>query len=59
VHFTLGMITLVVNAWAMCLEYRNVRINARVLDEVLAEVDRVRAERGLPPNAEALAEEAR
>jgi hypothetical protein len=59
VHFTLGMITLLVNAWAMRLEYRNVRTNARVLDEVLVEVDRVRAERGLPPNAEALAEEAR
>jgi hypothetical protein len=29
------------------------------LDEVLAEVDRVRVERGLPPNEEALAEEAR
>lgn len=59
VHFTLGVITLLVNAWAMCVEYRNVRINAATLDEVLTEVDRVRAERGLPPNAEALADSSR
>ena len=59
VHFTLGVVTLLVNAWAMRLEYRNVRINARTLDEVLAEVDRVRAERGLPPNAEAIADASR
>ena len=59
VHFTLGVITLLVNAWAMMLEYCNVHINARTLDEVLSEVERVRAERGLPPNAVALAEEAR
>jgi NhaP-type Na+/H+ or K+/H+ antiporter len=59
VHFSLGVATLLTNAWAIRLEYRNVRINARTLDEVLAEVDRVRTERGLPPNAEALAEEAR
>jgi hypothetical protein len=59
VHFTLGVVTLLVNAWAMMLEYRNVHINARTLDAVLSEVDRVRAERGLPPNADALAEEAR
>jgi hypothetical protein len=58
VHFTLGVVTLVVNAWAMRLEYRNLRINAVTLEEVLTEVDRVRAERGLPPNEEALAEEA-
>ena len=59
VHFTLGIATLLVNAWAIRLEYRNVRINAATLDEVLAEVDRVRAKRGLPPNAEALAEDLR
>src|SRR5262245_14587954 len=54
VHFTLGIVTLLVNAWAFRLEYYNVETNARTLDEVLTEVDRVRAERGLPPNAEAL-----
>jgi cytochrome b561 len=58
-HLTLGIVTLAVNYWAFRLEYRNVSVNARTLEEVLAEVDRVRAERGLPPNAEALLEEAR
>jgi hypothetical protein len=57
VHFTLALVTLGVNAWAFRLEYRNVRINADTLGEVMREVDRVRAARGLPPNAEALLEE--
>ncbi|MFO0811010.1 MAG: hypothetical protein U0746_20465 [Gemmataceae bacterium] len=56
VHFSLGTATLLVNLWAFRLEYRNVTLNAATLDEVLREVDRIRAERGLPPNAEALAE---
>jgi hypothetical protein len=59
IHFTLGLATLLVNAWAFVVEYRNVKINAEVLDRVLAEVDRIRAEYGLPSNAEALAEEER
>jgi hypothetical protein len=46
-----------VNLWAFRLEHRNVTANAATLEEVLREVDRVRAVRGLPPNAEALAEE--
>lgn len=58
VHFALGTVTLIVNLWAFRLEYRNVTLNAATLDEVLREVDRIRAERGLPPNADALAEEA-
>jgi amino acid transporter len=59
VHFTLATLTLLVNLWAFRVEYRNVDRNAAVLDEVLREVDRVRAERGLPTNAEALAQEER
>jgi hypothetical protein len=57
VHFTLGLITLAVNLWAFRLEYRNVTENAGILDAVLREVDRIRAERGLPPNEVALREE--
>lgn len=57
VHFALGTAALLVNLWAFRLEYRNVTANAATLEEVLREVDRIRAERGLPPNAEALAEE--
>ena len=54
VHLTLGVVTLAVNLWAFRLEYRNVTENAGILEAVLREVDRIRAERGLPPNEEAL-----
>ena len=37
---------------------RNVTENAGILDAVLREVDRIRAEQGLPPNDEALKEAA-
>jgi hypothetical protein len=53
-HLGLGLATLLVNVWANVIEVRNVRINARVIDDVMREVDRIRAERGLPTNAEAL-----
>jgi amino acid transporter len=55
VHATLAVLSLGVNLWAFRIEYRNVSINARTIDQVLQEVDRIRAERGLPSNAEALA----
>jgi len=54
VHATLATLTLFVNLWAFRLEYRCLQINVGVLDEVMREVDRLRAERGLPSNAEAL-----
>ena len=54
IHFALALVTLAVNFWAFRIEYRNVRANGRILDEVMREVDRIRAERGLPSNAEAL-----
>lgn len=57
VHATLATIALLVNLWAFFVEYRIVTANAVVLDGVLKEVDRVRAERGLPSNAEALRQE--
>jgi hypothetical protein len=56
-HAALAVLTLLVNGWAFAVELRNVRTNAGVLDEVMREVDRVRAEHGLPPNAEALRRE--
>jgi hypothetical protein len=58
VHFGLAIAALVVNLWAFRLEYRNVTENAGILDAVLREVDRIRAEQGLPPNDEALKEAA-
>jgi hypothetical protein len=57
VHLTLAVVTLAVNAWAFVVERRNVAINAGILDDVLREVDRIRAAHGLPANAEALREE--
>jgi hypothetical protein len=54
VHGSLAVATLIVNFWAFAVEYRNVRANARVIEDVLREVDRIRAERGLPSNADAL-----
>jgi hypothetical protein len=57
VHAALATLTLIVNGWAFRIEYRNVTINGRVIEEVMHEVERIRAERGLPSNAEALREQ--
>jgi hypothetical protein len=57
-HASLGFLTLGVNLWAFRVEYRNVSVNADIIERVLDEVDRIRAARGLPPNAEELAQEA-
>lgn len=57
VHMTLGLLTLVINLWAFRIEIRNVTANARIIEAVLAEVDRIRAARGLNTNEEALREE--
>lgn len=53
-HASLGLAAILVNGWAFLVEYDCVRTNAGVIDAVLAEVDRIRAARGLPSNAEAL-----
>jgi hypothetical protein len=58
IHATLGVATLLVNLWAFGVEYRNVSINAQVIQAVLDDVDRIRAAQGLADNATALAEEA-
>jgi hypothetical protein len=57
-HALLAIASLLVNAWAFRIEHRSVAINAGVIDEVMREVDRIRAARGLPSNAEALRQEA-
>jgi hypothetical protein len=56
-HGSLATIALLVNLWAYRIEYRDISANARVLDDVIREVDRIRAERGLPSNEEALRQE--
>jgi hypothetical protein len=57
IHAVLALATLLVNVWAFVVEYRNVSINASVIDAVMREVDRIRVEQGLPTNAEALEQE--
>jgi hypothetical protein len=56
-HALTALATLLVNAWAFVVEYRNVGINAGIIDDVMREVDRIRAESGLPSNEEALRQE--
>jgi hypothetical protein len=57
VHASLACLTLAVNFWAFGVEYGCLRTNGVVLQEVLREVDRLRTQRGLPSNAEALRQE--
>jgi hypothetical protein len=54
VHASLALATLLVNLWAFRIEFRNLRTNAQVIQDVLLDVDRIRAERGLDTNAHAL-----
>jgi hypothetical protein len=54
VHATLAIATLLINAWAFRVEYRNVCINADVIDRVLEIAEGIRAEAGLPCSAEAM-----
>src|SRR5438874_12844166 len=50
-HFSLAVLSLLVNVWACRIAYRNVCINAGVIEEVVREAERIRAEHGLPPRA--------
>ncbi len=59
VHATLASLTLLINLGAFRVEYRNLKTNGEVLEQVLAEVDRIRASYGLPSNAEQLRQEER
>lgn len=55
-HFALAIATLGINLLVFLQEHRNVTENATIIDRVVVEVDRIRAERGLAPNADALAD---
>jgi hypothetical protein len=59
VHFSLATLAIVLNAWAYWVEVRALFQNDKILAAIYVEVDRVRAERGLPSNEEALRMEAR
>jgi len=53
-HGSLALATLLTNAWAFWVEYRNVRANGVIIEGVMREVERIRQERGLSSNAEEL-----
>jgi hypothetical protein len=57
-HLAGACLAIGLNAWAYVVEMRSLRTTATILDAVYKEVDRVRAERGLPSNEEALRLEA-
>ncbi len=44
VHFALGALTLAVNFWASGIEYRTIADNGRVIEQVMAEVGRIRGQ---------------
>jgi hypothetical protein len=52
-HAALALASLLVNAWAFRVELRSVTINAGIIDQVMHEVERIRAARGLVSNEEA------
>ncbi|MBX3442219.1 MAG: hypothetical protein KF774_07410 [Planctomyces sp.] len=47
-HFTLAVLTVLVNLGVSMLEYGAIRTNGGLIAQVVAEVRRIRAERGLP-----------
>ena len=57
VHAALAGATLVINVAVWVIEYRNMGTNLRILDEVYAETERLRAAAGLPSSEEALRQE--
>ena len=53
-HLVGACLAIGLNGWAYVVELRGLRTTAAILEGVYKEVDRVRAERGLPTNEEAL-----
>jgi hypothetical protein len=53
-HATGAVASLIVNLWAFWIELDCVDTNSAVIDQVMKEVERIRRERGLPSNEEAL-----
>jgi hypothetical protein len=52
IHLALAVLAILINLWAFGVEYRCLSTNAAVIEGVLSEVERIRAERGLPTSAE-------
>jgi hypothetical protein len=56
-HLGLACAVLAVSVWVFRVEYHNIAFNGRLLDEVIGEVERIRAAHGLPSSAEELQEQ--
>jgi hypothetical protein len=56
IHLTLAVTTVALNLYVFRVELDNMQLNARILDAVTTEAERIRAEQGLPSSEEALRE---
>jgi hypothetical protein len=56
IHLALAVTTVALNLHVFWVELGNMQLNGRILDAVTTEVERMRAERGLPTSEEALRE---
>lgn len=48
VHLTIAVLTVVVNVAVSVFEFRSIEANGEIVEQVMNEVNRIRAERGLP-----------
>jgi hypothetical protein len=53
-HDAVALLAFAINIWAFRVEYRNLTANSVILEAVTREAERIRADRGLAPSAEAL-----
>jgi hypothetical protein len=56
IHLTLAGTTMLLNLYVFWVELDNMQLNGRILEAVITEVERMRAEQGLPSSEEALRE---
>ncbi len=52
IHLVLACAAFLITLWVFRVEYRNIAINGRILEEIIGEVERIRAAHGLPSSAE-------
>jgi hypothetical protein len=54
IHLVPACAALLITLWVFRVEYRNIAVNGRILEDIIAEVERIRAAHGLPSSAEEL-----
>jgi hypothetical protein len=57
IHLTLACVSVALNLYVFWVELGNMQLNARILDAVSTEAERIRADQGLPSSEEALREQ--